>query len=577
MDSISLAKQFQWLLCKFDSEDGQTSEKELENIINQSDKQVNLLFSRIFCNFIPSRSTRFNKYATLFTKVPSLSNPEFKDIFLTYLQNYLLEPNQPEICEFFSFLIESKYIGIDKAFEILISLFQSAEKLQNLQFLQFLYCIFRIQDQLKAHTRYPELMNEFKIRYENIKIGVNLDENSEIYSFLYDQLLNPEKNPIKNIIADESEKIPNFEVLDPTLYVSPSILSFSPPISCVCAFYGAIKTLKSLSKEGRLHADDADDDGRTLCQFAAAGGNIAVLKYLKETIKADFSNSLDYAIEYFQDEAFEYITSLFPLSPTSLHSAAKVNNISKFEFFISKNFPLENRDEYNWTPLHIAASHDSCEIIKILTSKDKVNVNITDLDGETPLHCASKDGYINSMKILLNHPKILPNLKDREGATPLHWAVINDKAEAVRLLIKNEKVDVNEKDNFQRSALLLAAASNSPNAMRVLLSSGRITDANAADQRLTTPLIASCESKSVECIKLIIDASKTISVDFNKRNVDGVTALDVAAFSNSPEIVRLLLGVEAVDASDLNKQSAKKQLSKEIVQIIDEYFSSKNK
>ena len=181
------------------------------------------------------------------------------------------------------------------------------------------------------------------------------------------------------------------------------------------------------------------------------------------------------------------------------------------------------------------------------------------------------------MKILLNHPKILPNLKDREGATPLHWAVINDKAEAVRLLIKNEKVDVNEKDNFQRSALLLAAASNSPNAMRVLLSSGRITDANAADQRLTTPLIASCESKSVECIKLIIDASKTISVDFNKRNVDGVTALDVAAFSNSPEIVRLLLGVEAVDASDLNKQSAKKQLSKEIVQIIDEYFSSKNK
>lgn len=268
MDSISLAKQFQWLLCKFDSEDSPTSIKELEDILNQSNKQIYLLFSRIFCSFIPSRSNHFQTYATLFTKVPSLSNPEFKDIFLTYLREYILEPNQPEVCEFFSYLVESKYIDYDKAFDILLSIFQSAEKLQNIQFLQLLYCVFRIQDQLRSHPKYPEVMNEFRIRNDNIQIGANLDDNAEIYSYLYKQFKNPGKNPIKSILSDESEKLATFSVLDPNLYVSPSILSFSPPISCVCAFYGSLNSLQSLYSKRLVH-EIIDDDDRTISQFAA--------------------------------------------------------------------------------------------------------------------------------------------------------------------------------------------------------------------------------------------------------------------------------------------------------------------
>ncbi|KAK8888096.1 hypothetical protein M9Y10_039157 [Tritrichomonas musculus] len=577
MDSISLAKQFQWILCKFDSEDDQASEKELENILNQSDKQINLLFSRIFFNFIPSRTTHFKTYASLFSKIPSLSSPEFKDIFLSYLRDYLLEPNQPEICEFFTFLVESKYIELDKAFEILLSLFQSAEKLQNIQFLQFLYCIFRIQNLLKTHPKYPDLMNEFNIRIENIKIGVNIDDNSEIFSYLYEQLLNPEKNPIKNIISDESEKIPSFESLDPSLYVSPSILSFAPPLSCVCAYYGALKTLKAVVSRGQNIKDDVDDEGRTLSQFASASGNVELLKYLKDTIKADFTNSLDYSIEYFRDDAFEYLISQFPLSPTAIHSACKANNVSKLEFLISKKVKLDSRDEYNWTPLHIAASHNSCEVTKILTSQSSVDINIADLDGETPLHCAAKDGYVDVIRILLEHPKIVADCRDKDGATPLHWAVINDQAEAVRTLISNQKVDVNSKDNFDRTPIILAALSNSPNALRVLLSATNKINANLADQRQTTPLIAAAEAKSVECARLLLGEAKRLNIELNRRNVEGVTALDTAAFADAPEIVELLLKTEGIDASDLNNQSARKQLSKRVLKLVDDYFSANKK
>ena len=577
MDSISLAKQFQWLLCKFDSEDSQTSENELEGILNQSDKQINLLFSRIFCSFIPSRSPRFKTYASLFSKVPSLSSPEFKDIFLTYLKNYLLEPNQPEVCEFFSYLVESKYIDLDKAFEILLSLFQSAESLQNIQFLQFLYCIFRIQDLLKAHPKFTEVMNEFRIRYENIKIGVNLDENSEIFSFLYDQLLNPGKNPIKSIISDESEKLPSIEVLDPNLYISPSILSFAPPLPCVCAFYGAFKSLQVLYSQGLVN-ETHDDEDRSISQFAAAGGNVPLLKYLNETQKVDFTNSIDYCIEYFQEDAYDYLSTNFPLSSTVFHSAAKVNNVSKAELFIEKKVPLQSRDEYNWTPLHIAASHNSCEVTKLLIAQEAVDINVSDLDGETPLHCAAKDGYVEILKILIENKKINVQPRDKDGATPLHWAVINNKPEAVRILLRTEKVDPNCRDYFDRSPILLAAASNSPDSMRVLLEIGSTKiDLNLPDKRSTTPLIAAAESKSLDCVKLIVEASKKsgFKVDFNKRNVEGVTALDIAAFADSLDIVELLLGVDGVDASDLNNQSARKQLPKRIVKLIDDHFNNK--
>lgn len=574
MESIALGKEFQSLLCKLESTNHQALEDRIEEILQSLDKQVIQLFSKIFCSFIPSRTLNFKSYSNFFLTIPSLSNPIVKDIFLATMKNQMRTPNQPELCEFFSYLVENKYVDLDNAIEIILFLLKSPEKLQNLQFLQFLYCVFRIQNILEPHPKYTQITNEFKIRYDNINIGANLDENAPIYTFLYEQLKQPETNPLINIISDSVVTNHPFDVLEPSLFISSSLLSFTPPLSCVCAFCAALNSLKSL---GAQIVSDEDDEGRTVADFAAASGNIEVLKYLK-SLNVDFSEALRYCIEFFRDDAFDFLVSFTPLkeSPSAslLHSAAKVNNIAKLEYLIStKKLSLNYRDDYNWTPLHIAASENNIEALQILLQQPDIDVNAPDLDGETPLHCAAKDGYIESMGLLLQHSNINPDPKDTNGATPLHWAAMNNQSDAVRLLINlpNGKVNVNQKDCFDRTPLLAAALSGSSEAMRILLTSGiQCVDVNIADKMQVTPFIAAVERKSLECVKLLVE---TNNVDYNKTNSDGLTAFHLAVFNDEFDIVKYLLDVQGVEKADIKCAMSKNQLSAQMTKILEEYFN----
>ena len=536
MDFVSLTDEFQSLLSKYCNDDNTSIIDEIEKIIKDSDKQSMLLFSKVLCSFLTSRVKYFKVYSSMLNDVPSLQSPEFKDIFITYFKTQLIEPDLPSLCEFFTYMLDINYLSIDEYVNILLGIFENAQKLENIIFVQLLYSVFRVKSDLTQSEKFDQLMNEFKIRYDNIKIGVNLDDNSEIYVFLYEQLENPSENPVSYIIADEDEKIPDFETLEPSLYVSPSILSFSPKRIHVCAFYGAIKCMKKMIQQG-VNLNEEDDEGRTVAQFAAAGGNIEILKLLKEK-GVDFTDSLSFAIEYFQDEAFEYLLSFCPLTDQLFHSAAKTNNISKMKYLISKNVPPEGRDEYNWTPLHIAASHNCCEAVKLLISLENVNVNIADLDGETPLHCAAKDGYIDVMSILLHHPKINASAKDFNEATPLHWAACYNQPEAARLLL-SFNVDSNCRDGFERTPLILSGISNSPSVMKILLSYPQV-DVNAFDKIGTTALIGSVEARSLECVKLI---SLAPNVDLYIKNADNLTALDLSSRMNLSEIFNFLNGI----------------------------------
>ncbi|OHT09695.1 hypothetical protein TRFO_21314 [Tritrichomonas foetus] len=579
MDSIELAAQFQSLFSKFSHDNNEAVIDELESILKDSNKQIFVLFSRIFCNFVSKRSKEFQIYANLFKIVPSLSNPELKDIFLTSLKAQMIEPDQPEICEFFTYLVESNYIDVENALDLLLSIFKSPEKLQNIQFCQFLFCIYRIQNLFKGHQKFNEKKKEFQIRNDNIKININLDDKKKIFLFLYEQLCKQDHNSIKKKLSDDAEHLlqNQFDILEPNLVVSPSILSFSPSIACACAFYGALNCLKALSAHG-VDLNQPDDEERTIAQFAAAGGSVEVLKFLKEK-RVSFSGALEYAAQFYRNEAFEYLTSVCRLDGRIFHSAVKSNNIHIIKYLISKNVPFETRDEYNWTPLHIAASQNSIESVTLLLSIKNINVNIADLDGETPLHCAAKDGYVEVMEILLKHPNINPFVKDQEDATPLHWASCNNQPEAVRLLMNScpaahqKNFDVNCKDAFNRTPLILSCSSNSPLVTEILLTHPNI-NVNAYDKRETTPLIAAVESKSFECVKKLVESASN-KIDFNKRNVEGTTALDIAAFADCLEIVQYLLGINGVDASDLNNQNAIRQLPKRIGALITEHFSKK--
>lgn len=119
------------------------------------------------------------------------------------------------------------------------------------------------------------------------------------------------------------------------------------------------------------------------------------------------------------------------------------------EFLIFKKF--------NWTPLHFAVEKKKIDVVRLLLSNDRVNVNCKDFVFESsflmwhkygncmPLHHAVYNQDIPMMKLLLSSPKIDVNCKNGDGMTPLHLACLENKIEIVKILLETKKVDTSIK------------------------------------------------------------------------------------------------------------------------------------
>ena len=84
-----------------------------------------------------------------------------------------------------------------------------------------------------------------------------------------------------------------------------------------------------------------------------------------------------------------------------LINAIKDNNLSKVDYYLMKNkFLIKMIDDFNQTPLHIAAKRDNPELIKLLLEFG-AKIDFEDCAGQTPLHISSKYNRIENVKILL--------------------------------------------------------------------------------------------------------------------------------------------------------------------------------
>jgi hypothetical protein len=91
------------------------------------------------------------------------------------------------------------------------------------------------------------------------------------------------------------------------------------------------------------------------------------------------------------------------------------------------------RDEYGWTPLHLAAGWGKKDVAKLLLANN-AEVDARDNDGKTALHLAARNGRERVVELLLAN-KAEADARDRDGFSPLHYAVANgckDVAEMLR-------------------------------------------------------------------------------------------------------------------------------------------------
>ncbi len=108
---------------------------------------------------------------------------------------------------------------------------------------------------------------------------------------------------------------------------------------------------------------------------------------------------------------------------------------------LGANLNWQDEDDFNRTPLHMAASRGKVEIAKILIDAG-ANVNVQNEWDNTPLHLAAMDGEIEIAQMLIDAGAYV-DVQDIIGRTPLHWAAGRGQVEIARMLIDaGAKLDI---------------------------------------------------------------------------------------------------------------------------------------
>ena len=86
------------------------------------------------------------------------------------------------------------------------------------------------------------------------------------------------------------------------------------------------------------------------------------------------------------------------------------------------NDPRKVKDISGDTLLHWAAVWGWTDIVELLITKYKCDVNCGDVDNCTPVHLASMNGHLDVIKYLVNNGKCDLFIKTKDGDTPLDLA-----------------------------------------------------------------------------------------------------------------------------------------------------------
>jgi Ankyrin repeats (3 copies)/Ankyrin repeats (many copies) len=97
-------------------------------------------------------------------------------------------------------------------------------------------------------------------------------------------------------------------------------------------------------------------------------------------------------------------------------------------------------DDVQMTALLIAARYGHVEVVRLLLSNSRVDVNKAADDGAAPLLIAARYGHVEIVSRLLSNSRVDVNKADNDGLTPLDVAARRGHAEVVKLLAARSDV-----------------------------------------------------------------------------------------------------------------------------------------
>ena len=213
----------------------------------------------------------------------------------------------------------------------------------------------------------------------------------------------------------------------------------------------------------------------------------------------------------------------------------------------------EVRTSEGFTPLHYAARYtpregeeedttsSSKQILQLLISICRVDINVCNNDDVTPLHLACMHRNRIAVGILMSatNPAVNVDAQDKKGDTPLHFACRNEDPEIVDALLKKGANCLIQNEEHEL-ALHVASKEGHMEIVKLILKIGfdkKEEMVNWLDREYNTPLHFACESGSGEVVQLLLLSN----ADPNACRLHNVTPLHIVAKKGFIDIADVLL------------------------------------
>jgi len=157
--------------------------------------------------------------------------------------------------------------------------------------------------------------------------------------------------------------------------------------------------------------------------------------------------------------------------------------------------------------------------------------------GLTPLIRASSNGHLEIVRLLASYPKVDLNAEDSEMETALLCAVRMERVEIAKFLSLFGKINVNARGNYG-TALSIACEFGSTEIVKHLTSLPhyriRINDSAHEGK---TPLLLASQHGYLEIVQHLVSLP---DIDIDRKDNNGASALSLAKANGQSKVVRYL-------------------------------------
>ena len=221
------------------------------------------------------------------------------------------------------------------------------------------------------------------------------------------------------------------------------------------------------------------------------------------------------------------------LYDTSLIQAIKKQDLDRVNFLLLANVSPNEKNDAQETPLSIAATYPSEEIIIKLLDKG-ADVNGLSAGGITPLMSAAARGDGRIINLLLEYGADA-NLPDNQGKTALMYAVENLNYDTVSFLLGINRLDLSATDSKGRTAFMYALASKDKDMQGLFLEQGiKVNSKNKSAQKL---FLDSVQNHDMDTANMLLE----YGLSFDPDDLKGKKALINAVKGSDLEQVEIIL------------------------------------